>query len=337
MDTVRDTLARPLRDLRISVTDRCNFRCTYCMPREVFGHGYQFLDRSELLTFEEVTRVARVFVRGGVEKLRLTGGEPLLRRDIETLIGMLDGLREDGLRDLTLTTNGSMLTRKADALRAAGRDRITVSLDSLDDEVFQRMNDVRFPVQRVLDGIDAAASAGLPVKVNMVVQRGVNDDSIADMAERFRGTGTILRFIEYMDVGTSNGWQLEDVVPAADIVARVAELWPVEPADPNYPGEVASRYRYADGQGEIGVIASVSQPFCGGCTRARLSAEGELFTCLFAARGTDLRAPLRDGADDEALRALIGGVWGRRADRYSELRTAETARRPKVEMSHIGG
>ena len=337
MDTVRDTLARPLRDLRISVTDRCNFRCTYCMPREVFGHGYQFLERSELLTFEEVTRVARVFVRAGIEKLRLTGGEPLLRRDIETLIGMLDGLRADGLRDLTLTTNGSMLTRKADALRAAGLDRITVSLDSLDDEVFQRMNDVRFPVQRVLDGIDAAAAAGLPVKVNMVVQRGVNDDSIADMAERFRGTGTILRFIEYMDVGTSNGWQLEDVVPAAEIVAHLAERWPVEPADPNYPGEVASRYRYADGQGEIGVIASVSQPFCGGCTRARLSAEGELFTCLFAARGTDLRAPLREGADDEALRGLIGGVWGRRADRYSELRTAETARRPKVEMSHIGG
>ena len=337
MDTVRDTLARPLRDLRISVTDRCNFRCTYCMPREVFGHGYQFLDRSELLTFEEVTRVARVFVRGGVEKLRVTGGEPLLRRDIETLIGMLDGLREDGLRDLTLTTNGSMLTRKADGLRAAGLDRITVSLDSLDDEVFQRMNDVRFPVQRVLDGIDAAAAAGLPVKVNMVVQRGVNDDSIADMAERFRGTGTILRFIEYMDVGTSNGWQLEDVVPAAEIVAHLAERWPVEPVEPNYPGEVASRYRYADGLGEIGVIASVTQPFCGGCTRARLSAEGELFTCLFAAHGTDLRAPLREGADDEALHALIGGVWGRRADRYSELRTAETARRPKVEMSHIGG
>ncbi|MFI5050406.1 MAG: GTP 3',8-cyclase MoaA [Gaiellales bacterium] len=337
MDTVRDTLARPLRDLRISVTDRCNFRCTYCMPREVFGHGYQFLDRSELLTFEEVTRVARVFVRGGVEKLRVTGGEPLLRRDIETLIGMLDGLREDGLRDLTLTTNGSMLTRKADGLRAAGLDRITVSLDSLDDEVFQRMNDVRFPVQRVLDGIDAAAAAGLPVKVNMVVQRGVNDDSIADMAERFRGTGTILRFIEYMDVGTSNGWQLEDVVPAAEIVAHLAERWPVEPVEPNYPGEVASRYRYADGLGEIGVIASVTQPFCGGCTRARLSAEGELFTCLFAAHGTDLRAPLREGADDEALHALIGGVWGRRADRYSELRTAETVRRPKVEMSHIGG
>jgi len=337
MDTVRDTLARPLRDLRISVTDRCNFRCTYCMPREVFGHGYQFLDRSELLTFEEVTRVARVFVRGGVEKLRLTGGEPLLRRDIETLIGMLDGLREDGLRDLTLTTNGSMLARKAEALRAAGLDRITVSLDSLDEEVFQRMNDVRFSVGRVLDGIDAAAAAGLPVKVNMVVQRGVNDESIAEMAGRFRGTGHILRFIEYMDVGTSNGWQLEDVVPAADIVAAVAERWPVESADPNYPGEVASRYRYADGAGEIGVIASVTQPFCGGCTRARLSAEGELFTCLFAARGTDLRAPLREGADDDGLRALIGGVWGRRADRYSELRTAETARRPKVEMSHIGG
>jgi cyclic pyranopterin phosphate synthase len=337
MDTVRDTLARPLRDLRISVTDRCNFRCTYCMPREVFGQGYQFLDRSELLTFEEVTRVARVFVRGGVEKLRVTGGEPLLRRDIEKLIGMLARLREDGLRDLTLTTNGSMLVRKAGALREAGLDRITVSLDSLDDETFQRMNDVRFPVDRVLNGIEAAAVAGLSVKVNMVVKRGVNDGSIAQMAEHFRGTGHILRFIEYMDVGTSNGWQLDDVVPAADIVARVAERWPVEPVEPNYPGEVASRYRYVDGRGEIGVIASVTQPFCGGCTRARLSAEGELFTCLFAARGTDLRAPLRDGVDDDGLRSLIGGVWGRRADRYSELRTAETARRPKVEMSHIGG
>ena len=328
-----DTFGRPLRDLRISVTDRCNFRCTYCMPKEVYGRDHRFLERRELLTFEEIARVARVFVSLGTRKIRITGGEPLVRRDLERLVEQLAPLGVE----LTLTTNGSMLTRKADALRAAGLDRITVSLDSLDDEVFQRMNDVRFPVGRVLDGIDAAAAAGLPVKVNMVVQRGVNDDSIADMAERFRGTGTILRFIEYMDVGTSNGWQLEDVVPAADIVAAVAERWPVEPADPNYPGEVASRYRYADGQGEIGVIASVSQPFCGGCTRARLSAEGELFTCLFAARGTDLRAPLRDGADDAALRALIGGVWGRRADRYSELRTAETARRPKVEMSHIGG
>jgi cyclic pyranopterin phosphate synthase len=337
MDTVRDTLARPLRDLRISVTDRCNFRCTYCMPREVFGQGYQFLDRTELLTFEEVTRVARIFVRSGVEKLRVTGGEPLLRRDIELLIAMLNELRADGLRDLTLTTNGSMLVRKADALRAAGLDRVTVSLDSLDDEVFQRMNDVRFPVRRVLDGIDAAASAGLPVKVNMVVQKGVNDHSIPAMAEHFRGTGHILRFIEYMDVGSTNGWRLEDVVPAGDIVAAVEERWPVEAADPNYPGEVANRYRYADGEGEIGVIASVTQPFCGGCTRARLSAEGELFTCLFAAKGTDLRAPLRRGVDDDGLRGLIGGVWGLRADRYSELRTAETGRRPKVEMSHIGG
>jgi cyclic pyranopterin phosphate synthase len=337
MDTVRDTLARPLRDLRISVTDRCNFRCTYCMPREVFGQNYQFLARSELLTFEEVARVARVFVRAGIEKLRLTGGEPLLRRDIELLIAMLDELRADGLRDLTLTTNGSMLVRKAEALRAAGLDRVTVSLDSLDDEVFQRMNDVRFPVRRVLDGIDAAAAAGLPVKVNMVVQRGVNDLSIAEMAGHFRGTGHILRFIEYMDVGSTNGWRLEDVVPAADIVAAVAERWPVEPVDPNYAGEVATRYSYTDGAGEIGVIASVTQPFCGGCTRARLSAEGELFTCLFAAKGTDLRAPLREGVDDDGLRGLIGGVWGRRADRYSELRTAETARRPKVEMSHIGG
>ena len=329
-----DTLGRPIRDLRISVTDRCNFRCTYCMPKTVFGQDYRFMDRKELLTFEELERIARVFAALGVEKIRLTGGEPLLRKELETLVERLRTI--DGL-DLTLTTNASLLARKAEALRAAGLDRVNVSLDSLDDATFRAMNDVDSPVTRVLDGIDAAAAAGLPVKVNMVVQRGVNDDSIAAMAERFRGTGTILRFIEYMDVGTSNGWQLEDVVPAADIVAAVAERWPVEPADPNYPGEVASRYRYADGAGEIGVIASVTQPFCGGCTRARLSAEGELFTCLFAARGTDLRAPLREGADDDGLRALIGGVWGRRADRYSELRTAETARRPKVEMSHIGG
>ena len=337
MDTVRDTLARPLRDLRISVTDRCNFRCTYCMPREVFGHGYQFLDRSELLTFEEVTRVARVFVRGGVEKLRLTGGEPLLRRDIETLIGMLDGLREDGLRDLTLTTNGSMLARKAEALRAAGLDRVTVSLDSLDDEVFQRMNDVRFPVGRVLDGIDAAAAAGLPVKVNMVVQRGVNDESIAEMAERFRGTGHILRFIEYMDVGATNGWRMDDVVPAAEIVRTIHRELPLVPADANYAGEVAERWRYADGSGELGVIASVTQAFCRDCTRARLSTDGKIYTCLFATDGYDLRSLVRNGGSDAQLASAVAAIWRARGDRYSEIRSANTPRAERVEMSYIGG
>ncbi len=337
MDAIRDTLARPLHDLRISVTDRCNFRCTYCMPREVFGKDFQFLAREQLLTFEELARLARLFVGAGVEKLRITGGEPLLRRDLPRLVAMLRELRGDGLRDLTLTTNGSLLPRHAEALREAGLDRVTVSLDSLDDEIFQAMNDVRFPVERVLAGIDAAAAAGLPVKVNMVVQRGVNDSSIEQMAEHFRGSGHILRLIEYMDVGTTNGWRLDDVVPAAEILERIGARWPLQPAPPNYPGEVATRHRYLDGGGEIGVIASVTQPFCGGCTRARLSAEGSLYTCLFAARGRDLREPLRAGADDDELRALIGRTWARRGDRYSELRSAATTARPRVEMSHIGG
>jgi cyclic pyranopterin phosphate synthase len=307
------------------------------MPREVFGHDFQFLARDELLTFEEIARLARLFVRAGVAKIRITGGEPLVRRDVVRLIEMLHGLRGEGLRDLTLTTNGSLLARSAAALRGAGLDRVTVSLDSLDDEVFQAMNDVRFPVARVLEGIETAAAEGLPVKVNMVVQRGVNDGSILDMAERFRGTGHILRLIEYMDVGTTNGWRLDDVVPAAEILETIGSRWPLEPVEPNYPGEVAVRHRYLDGGGEIGVIASVTQPFCGGCTRARLSAEGSVYTCLFAARGHDLRGPLRDGADDAELAELIGRIWGRRGDRYSELRGEATARRRKVEMSHIGG
>jgi cyclic pyranopterin phosphate synthase len=335
--TPTDTLARPLRDLRISVTDRCNFRCTYCMPREVFGHDFQFLRRDELLTFEETFRLSRVAVGLGVEKIRITGGEPLLRRDIETLIAMLSELRSEGLRDLTLTTNGSLLRIKAAALRAAGLDRVTVSLDSLDDAVFQAMNDVRFPVAKVLDGIDAAADAGLPVKVNMVVKRGANEHSVVPMAERFRGTGHVLRFIEYMDVGTTNGWRLDDVVPADEILAAIDAAWPLERLAPNYAGEVANRHRYTDGSGEIGVIASVTQPFCGGCTRARLSAEGSLYTCLFAAKGTDLRGPVRDGATDEQLERLLGGIWRRRDDRYSEIRSAATSTSPKVEMSHIGG
>jgi GTP 3',8-cyclase len=331
---VRDSLDRPLRDLRISVTDRCNFRCVYCMPQEVFGRDYRFLERRELLTFEEIERLARAFVDHGVEKIRITGGEPLVRRDVERLVGKLSAI--DGL-DLTLTTNGSLLPQKVAALREAGLKRVTVSLDSLDNEVFTAMNDVDFPVQRVLDGIDAAAAAGLPVKVNMVVKRGVNEDSIVPMARLFRERGHILRFIEYMDVGHSNGWRLDDVVPAAEIVSTVDAAFPVEPLEPNYRGEVARRWRYRDGRGEIGVIASVTQPFCGDCTRARLSAEGRLYTCLFAVRGHDLRAVIRGGASDGELADEIGRIWGRRTDRYSELRTENTADLPKVEMSYIGG
>ena len=326
-----------MRDLRISVTDRCNFRCTYCMPREVFGHDFQFLRREQLLTFEEIVRLSRLAVGLGVEKIRITGGEPLLRRGVEHLVAMLAELRADGLSDLTRTTNGSLLRAKAPALRAAGLDRVTVSLDSLDDGVFQAMNDVRFPVAKVLDGIDAAAEAGFPVKVNMVVKRGANEHSILPMAERFRNTGHVLRFIEFMDVGTTNGWRLDDVVPAEEIISTIAAAWPLEPVAPNYPGEVASRRRYLDGAGEIGVIASVTRPFCGGCTRARLSAEGSLYTCLFAEHGTDLREPLRSGAADADLERLLGGLWRRRDDRYSEIRSAATTSRPKVEMSHIGG
>jgi cyclic pyranopterin phosphate synthase len=330
-----DTLGRPVRDLRISVTDRCNFRCVYCMPREVFGRDYKFLERRELLTFEEIERLARAFVRHGAEKIRLTGGEPLVRRDLERLVERLAAIHD---LDLTLTTNGSLLPQKAQALADAGLKRVTVSLDSLDDEVFQAMNDADFPVARVLEGIDAAAAAGLgPVKVNMVVKRGVNDQDVVTMARHFHGSGHILRFIEYMDVGHTNGWRMDDVVPAREIVAAVAGELPLEPVEPNYPGEVATRYRYRDGGGEIGVISSVTQPFCGGCTRARLSAEGRLFTCLFAVRGHDLRAVVRGGASDDELDEAIGTIWGARTDRYSELRTAETAGREKVEMSYIGG
>jgi cyclic pyranopterin phosphate synthase len=330
-----DTLGRPLRDLRISVTDRCNFRCTYCMPKEVFGRDYPFLRRDQLLTFEEIARLARAFVACGVEKIRLTGGEPLLRKDVERLVAMLAEL--PGL-DLTLTTNGSLLPQKARALAAAGLQRVTVSLDALEDEVFRAMNDVDFPVARVLEGIDAAAEAGLaPIKVNMVVKRGVNDGSVMPMARRFHGTGHVLRFIEYMDVGATNGWRLDDVVPARELVDAIHAELPLEPLEPGYRGEVARRYRYLDGGGEIGVIASVTQPFCGDCTRARLSAEGKLYTCLFALRGHDLRALVRGGAGDDELREAIEGVWAVRADRYSERRSEATAGLPKVEMSYIGG
>ena len=331
-----DTLGRPVRDLRISVTDRCNFRCVYCMPREVFGRDYQFLERRELLTFEEIERLAYAFVRaGGVRKIRLTGGEPLVRRDVERLIELL--ARIEGV-ELTLTTNGSLLPQKAEALREAGLRRVTVSLDSLDDVVFRAMNDVDFPVARVLEGIEAAAAAGLePVKINMVVKRGVNDHDVLPMARHFHGSGHILRFIEYMDVGHTNGWRMDDVVPSAEIAAAVDAELPIEPADPNYRGEVAKRWRYRDGGGEIGFISSVTQPFCGGCTRARLSAEGRLFTCLFGTRGHDLRALVRSDASDADLEEAIAAIWRVRADRYSEIRTSETAALPKVEMSYIGG
>ena len=332
--TPHDTLGRPLRDLRVSVTDRCNFRCVYCMPKEVFGRGYRFMERQELLTFEELERLARVFVAHGVEKIRITGGEPLLRRDLERLIARLATI--DGL-DLTLTTNGALLPRKAATLASAGLRRISVSLDSLDDAVFRAMNDVDFPVARVLDGIAAAADAGLPVKVNAVVKRGLNDGELVDLARHFRGTGHSLRFIEYMDVGATNGWRLDDVVSAAQIVAAIDAEFPLEPVEAAYRGEVARRYRYRDGAGEIGVIASVTQPFCGDCTRARISADGSLYTCLFAVRGHDLRTLVRSGASDEEIGEVIASVWTRRADRYSEIRSERTNHLHRVEMSYIGG
>ena len=331
---LEDTLHRPLRDLRVSITDRCNFRCVYCMPKEVYGRDYAFLPRRDLLTFEEIARLARVFASLGVEKIRLTGGEPLIRREVESLVEMLAEI--PGL-DLTLTTNGAVLAQKAQALKDAGLRRITVSLDSLDDEVFGAMNDVDFPVQLVLEGIEAASAVGLPVKVNVVVKRGVNEDSVLPMARHFRDRGHIVRFIEYMDVGHTNGWRLDDVVPAADIVAAIDTELPLEPLPARYPGEVAERYRYRDGSGEIGVIASVTRPFCGACTRARLSADGSLYTCLFAATGHDLRALVRGGAGDDEIAAALGGIWRERTDRYSELRSSATPDLPKVEMSYIGG
>ena len=333
-----DTLGRPLRDLRISVTDRCNFRCIYCMPKEVFGHDYRFLPRRELLTFEEIERVSRVFVGLGVHKLRITGGEPLLRRGLEDLVERLAALgARPGDLDVTLTTNGALLAQKAQALADSGLTRITVSLDSLDDEVFRAMNDVDFPVARVLGGIDAAAAAGLPVKVNVVVKRGLNEGSVLDIARRFRGTGHVVRFIEFMDVGATNGWRMDDVVPAEEVVRTIGAEFPLEPLDAGYRGEVAQRYRYLDGEGEIGVIASVTQPFCGDCTRARLSADGKLYTCLFAVRGHDLRSVLRTGASDDELDDAVRAIWERRGDRYSELRTERTSSLRKVEMSYIGG
>jgi cyclic pyranopterin phosphate synthase len=337
-----DRLGRPLRDLRISVTDRCNFRCTYCMPAEIFGDRYQFLPRSEILSFEEIERLVRIFGELGALKLRVTGGEPLLRVDLPDLVGRL--ARVPGVEDLALTTNATLLPRQADALRAAGLRRVTISLDSLDEDVFRRMNGDKLSVDRVLDGIAAAEQAGLgPVKINCVVQKGVNDNTLVDLAKHFRGTGHIVRFIEYMDVGTRNQWDLSQVLSAREIIERIDAELPLEPVAPNYRGEVAKRWRYADGQGEIGVIASVTQPFCGECTRARLTTEGQLVTCLFASGGTDLRAPLRGGASDDELRDLIARVWRDRSDRYSEEREAllqtedgEPAR-DRIEMYQVGG
>jgi len=331
-----DTLGRPVRDLRISVTDRCNFRCTYCMPKEIFNHEHEFLARESLLSFEEIDRVARSFVRHGVRKIRLTGGEPLLRKGIEDLIAKLVMIPD--LQDITLTTNGALLGRKARDLAAAGLRRITVSLDSMDDAVFMAMNDVGFGVQGVLDGISAAAEAGLnPIKINMVVQRGVNDGSILEMARHFKGSSHILRFIEYMDVGNTNGWRLDDVVPAKEIIEMLDREFGIDPVAPLYRGEVARRWRYRDGTGEVGVIASVTHPFCGDCTRARVSAEGSVYTCLFATSGTDLREVLRTGASDEILDGIVSKLWMNRTDRYSETRSSQTTGLHKVEMSYLGG
>jgi len=339
MDLI-DPFGRTIRDLRISVTDRCNFRCTYCMPKAVFDKDYRFLPQASLLSFEEITRLVRIFVGHGVEKIRLTGGEPLLRKDLHRLIGMLSPLKtaRGAPLDLTLTTNGSLLPRKAQALRDAGLRRITVSLDALDDRAFRAMNDVDFPVSDVLAGIDAAERAGLsPLKINMVVKRGVNDHEIVPMVRHFRGSGHIVRFIEFMDVGASNGWRLDDVVPSAEVVRTISEAFPLEPVDPNYSGEVAERWRLADGSGEIGVISSVTQPFCSGCTRARLSTEGRLYTCLFASSGHDIRALLRGGHDDAQISGALAALWQARSDRYSELRSAETTGLRRIEMSYIGG
>ena len=331
---VVDTRRRPVRDLRLSVTDRCNFRCRYCMPAEIFNREYEFLKRDLLLSFEEIVLLARAFEQLGVQKIRLTGGEPLLRRGIEQLVAMLTGATSC---EVTLTTNGSLLARKAEALVSAGLARVTVSLDSMDDATFMAMNDVGFPVAAVLDGIETASAAGLPVKVNAVVKRGVNDAGVVDMARHFRGTGHILRFIEYMDVGATNGWRMDDVVPAAELVRAIDAEFPIEPVAPNYRGEVAKRWRYVDGAGEVGFIASVTQPFCATCTRARISAEGMLYTCLFAVKGTDFRQVLRSGADEEEIVRTIHRIWTNRDDRYSEIRSEATVDLPKIEMSYIGG
>ena len=332
-----DKFGRPFRDLRISITDRCNFRCPYCMPEEIYGDRYEFLPRDDLLTFEEITRLARIMVGLGAVKVRVTGGEPLVRSQVERLIGQLAGV--DGVRDLAMTTNGYLLASKAQTLKDAGLRRLTVSLDSLDEEVFAQMNGRGFGPQRVLEGIEAAEKVGLaPIKINAVVQKGVNDHTIVDLARHFKGSGHTVRFIEYMDVGTLNGWRLDDVVPAEEMVSLIDAEMPLEPVESSYRGEVAERYRYRDGDGEIGIIASVTKPFCGDCTRLRLSPDGSIYTCLFTSVGMDLRGPLRAGASDAELARLVSGRWGVRDDRYSEERASMTERpREKVEMYHIGG
>ena len=336
---IKDRFGRPIMDLRVSVTDRCNFRCPYCMPAEIYGEKYEFLPKVQLLTFEEIARLARIFVHLGVTKLRLTGGEPLVRSSLEELVRLLAVI--EGIEDLTLTTNGYLLAQQAQALKEAGLQRVTVSLDSLDDEVFKRMNGRGYSTERVLGGIWRAEEVGLaPIKINAVVQRGVNDHTVVDLARFFKGTGHIVRFIEYMDVGNLNGWKLDQVVSADEIAEMIDAKMALEPLEPNYGGEVALRYRYRDGSGEIGIIASVTKPFCGDCTRARLSTDGKLYTCLFASQGTDLRGPVRSGSSDDDLVDLITGIWKRREDRYSEIRTLETQResRPKkIEMYQIGG
>ncbi len=331
----RDRFGRSMHDLRISVTDRCNFRCRYCMPREMFGPDFEFLSRTDILSFEEIARLARIFASLGVQKFRLTGGEPLLRSELPKLVAMLADI--EGI-DIALTTNGSLLASKAQELADAGLHRVTVSLDSLDDDVFRSMNDTDFPVALVLEGIEAAAAAGLaPVKINAVVQGGVNDHTLVELARHFKGSGHILRFVEYMDVGATNGWRLDDVVAAEEVVRRIDTSLPLVPLEPNYDGEVAKRWAYADGEGEIGVITSVTRPFCGDCTRARLSADGGLYTCLFAVGGLDLRGPIRAGASDRELEQMLRSVWERREDRYSDLRSEATAELPRIEMSYIGG
>ena len=348
-----DTMGRPLRDLRISVTDRCNFRCSYCMPKEIFDKDYKFLPQSSLLSFEEITRLARIFVAHGVEKIRLTGGEPLLRKHLEVLIEMLARLQtpEGQPLDMTLTTNASVLAKKAQSLKDAGLQRVTVSLDSMDDAIFRQMNGVDFPVADVLKGIEMSQKVGLwPIKVNMVVKRGVNDTEILPMARYFRHSGAVLRFIEYMDVGATNGWRMNEVLASKQVIERINAEFPLVAIDPNYIGETAERWRYADGAGEIGVISSVTQAFCKDCTRARLSTEGKLFLCLFASQGHDLRALLRGGIADDQIAAAVGQIWQARTDRYSELRSAQPADADltelgalskflskRVEMSYIGG
>lgn len=333
---MKDRLNRPLRDLRISVTDRCNFRCTYCMPEEIFGERYRFLPRQQVLTFEEITRLTRIIVRLGAVKLRLTGGEPLVRQDLEKLVAQLAEI--EGVEDMAMTTNAVLLPGKVEALRDAGLKRLTISLDSLDDEVFQHMNGGKATVDQVLAGIEAAEQAGFgPLKINAVVQKGVNDHTVVDLARWAKERGHIVRFIEYMDVGNQNNWKLDEVLPSKELIERINAEMPLEPVDPNYYGEVAERYNYSDGQGEVGVISSVTSPFCGACTRLRLSPEGRIFTCLFGVEGTDLRGPMRDGASDDELEAIVRGTWSKRRDRYSEERAGIKKPRRKVEMYHIGG